>query len=182
VSPPLTAVACAMNIHDPAKRQTRTASVAFSMAAQWISLQCGRPTTLIMACIVIVVWAITGPLFGYSDTWQLIINTGTTIVTFLMVFLIQNTQNRDISALHLKLDELIRVNQSARNRLLSLDDMTEVELEKAKASFDQIAENAPANETLKDAAENIEAATEEIQGASEKFRAFANGALKVVRK
>jgi low affinity Fe/Cu permease len=99
-----------------------------------------------------------------------------------MVFLIQNTQNRDMSALHLKLDELIRVNQSARNKLLSLEDMTEDELEKVKESFGKIAENAPANETLRVAAEDLEAATEEIQDASEKFSAFANDALKVVRK
>jgi low affinity Fe/Cu permease len=166
----------------PKRRQTRTASVAFSTAAQWISLQCGRPTTFIAACIVIVGWAVTGPLFGYSDTWQLIINTGTTIVTFLMVFLIQNTQNRDMSALHLKLDELIRVNQSARNRLLSLEDMTEEELEKIKASFGRIADNAPVNEMLKEAADDLEAATEEVQDASEKVNAAAKGALKVVRK
>jgi len=111
---------------------------AFDRAAQWISRQCGRPSSFIVACLVIVVWAVTGPLFGYSDTWQLIINTGTTIVTFLMVFLIQNTQNRDMVALHLKLDELIRVNNSARNRLLNLEDMTEDELERLKGTFTRL--------------------------------------------
>lgn len=84
-------------------------NVAFGKVAQWISIQCGRASTFIIACAAIVAWAVTGPMFHYTDTWQLVINTGTTIVTFLMVFLIQNTQNRDMSALHLKLDELIRV-------------------------------------------------------------------------
>src|SRR5882757_2245505 len=104
--------------------QSHTARNAFSVAAQWTSQQCGRPSTFIFAGVVIVIWAVTGPFFGYSDTWQLMINTGTTIVTVLMVFLIQNTQNRDMSALHLKLDELIRVSETARNKLLTLEDMT----------------------------------------------------------
>jgi len=82
---------------------------SFNVAAQWTSRQCGRASTFAVACITIVVWAVTGPLFHYSNTWQLVINTGTTIITFLMVFLIQNTQNRDSAVLHLKLDELIRV-------------------------------------------------------------------------
>ncbi|MBN8898973.1 MAG: low affinity iron permease family protein, partial [Rhodospirillales bacterium] len=83
-------------------------SNAFSKAAHWTATQCGRAPTFMTAVAVIVVWAATGPMFHYSDTWQLIINTGTTIVTFLMVFLIQNTQNRDTAAIQLKLDELIR--------------------------------------------------------------------------
>ena len=85
-------------------------------------------------------WGISGPLFKYSDTWQLVINTGTTIVTFLMVFLIQNTQNRDASAVQLKLDELIRVSTSARNTLLTLEDLTEAELDQVKQSFAKIAD------------------------------------------
>src|ERR1700753_2987411 len=95
----------------------------FSAIALWASRQCGRASTFIVACLAIVAWAVTGPIFAYSDTWQLVINTGTTIVTFLMVFLIQNTQNRDMSALHLKLDELIRVNETARNAMVNLEDM-----------------------------------------------------------
>jgi low affinity Fe/Cu permease len=107
----------------------------FSRAAHWIAQQCGHAGVFIIAVITILVWAATGPLFGYSDTWQLIINTGTTIITFLMVFLIQNTQNRDTAAIQLKLDELIRANQSARNRMLCIEDLTEDELKNVKATF-----------------------------------------------
>jgi low affinity Fe/Cu permease len=115
-------------------------SAAFANAAQWTSHQSGRASSFVVACAAIVIWAVSGPAFGYSDTWQLVINTGTTIVTFLMVFLIQNTQNRDMAALHLKLDELIRVSQSARNKLLlDLEDMTEDELEHLKSSFSRLA-------------------------------------------
>lgn len=117
-----------------------SASQFFSQAAQWTSRQCGRALTFSLAFAVIVVWAVSGPFFNYSDTWQLVINTGTTIVTFLMVFLIQNTQNRDASAVQLKLDELIRVSTSARNKLLTLEDLTEAELDQLKKSFALIAD------------------------------------------
>jgi low affinity Fe/Cu permease len=117
-----------------------SASQFFSQAAQWTSRQCGRPLTFGVALGVIIIWAVSGPMFHYSDTWQLIINTGTTIVTFLMVFLIQNTQNRDASAVQLKLDELIRASTTARNRLLTLEDLTEAELDQMKESFARIAE------------------------------------------
>ena len=125
------------------ERQPFSIRTAFGGAAQWTSQQCGRPSSFIFACAVIVVWAITGPIFQYSDTWQLIINTGTTIITFLMVFLIQNTQNRDMAALHLKLDELIRVSEPARNKMLTLEDMTEDELERLKVSFSKLASKTP---------------------------------------
>jgi low affinity Fe/Cu permease len=115
------------------------ASRFFSQAAQWTSRQCGRPLTFGLAVAIVLVWAVTGPMFNYSDTWQLVINTGTTIVTFLMVFLIQNTQNRDAAAVQLKLDELIRASSSARNRLLTLEDLSEKELDQMKASFAQVA-------------------------------------------
>jgi low affinity Fe/Cu permease len=92
--------------------------------------------------LVIIVWALTGPIFGFSDTWQLIINTGTTIVTFLMVFLIQNTQNRDAKAVHLKLDELIRALQGARNHLVDLEELSDDELQKIEKEFVRVREKA----------------------------------------
>jgi low affinity Fe/Cu permease len=95
----------------------------------------GAPAAFMVALGVVLVWMVTGPLFHYSDTWQLAINTGTTIVTFLMVFLIQNTQNRDAKALHLKLDELIRVNRHARNALIDLQDLTDSELQALEVEF-----------------------------------------------
>jgi low affinity Fe/Cu permease len=100
----------------------------------------GHPAAFVLAILVIVVWAVTGPLFHWSDTWQLIINTGTTIVTFLMVFLIQNTQNRDSAAVHLKLDELIRATKRARNSLLDLEECTEEEIKKLHDEFNRLAE------------------------------------------
>jgi low affinity Fe/Cu permease len=113
-------------------------STAFDRAAQWTARQCGRAHTFAIAVVVVLVWAITGPLFQFSDTWQLVINTGTTIVTFLMVFLIQNTQNRDTEALQLKIDELIRVTEQARNRLINLEDLTEEEMDKVKRELTDI--------------------------------------------
>ena len=107
----------------------------FSRFAHWTARQAGKAWTFIAALALLVAWAVTGPLFGWSDTWQLIINTGTTIVTFLMVFLIQNTQNRDTEALHLKLDELIRVTKGARDSAMALEDKSEEELDAAKAEL-----------------------------------------------
>src|SRR5687767_15905878 len=95
----------------------------------------GRPVTCALAVAIVVLWAISGPLFGFNQTWQLVINTGTTIVTFLMVFLIQNTQNRDAKAIHLKLDELIRGVTGARNRLIDLEEMSEAELDDLQRQF-----------------------------------------------
>jgi low affinity Fe/Cu permease len=92
----------------------------------------GRPATFLLAVAVVVLWAVTGPLFGFSDTWQLVINTGTTIVTFLMVFLIQATQNRDTLALQLKLDELIVATKNARNHIAGIEETSDAEIEKAK--------------------------------------------------
>jgi low affinity Fe/Cu permease len=151
------------------KKQHR-ASDLFSAAALWTSRQCGRASTFIVACLTIVAWAVTGPVFHYSDTWQLVINTGTTIVTFLMVFLIQNTQNRDMSALHLKLDELIRVNEDARNKLLNLEDLTEEELEKLKGTFDRLAVSKSVKpEKAAAAIEDLEQAEEDIGEAKRKI-------------
>jgi low affinity Fe/Cu permease len=102
----------------------------------------GRPVTFALAVVVIVVWAITGPIFGFSDTWQLVINTGTTIVTFLMVFLIQNTQNRDTEALQVKLDELIRSLEGAHNALLDLEDLDDEQLDAIRANYERLAATA----------------------------------------
>lgn len=107
----------------------------FRRFAQRTSAVVGSPWSFMIAVAVIVVWAVTGPLFGFSDTWQLVINTSTTIVTFLMVFLIQNTQNRDAKAIHLKLDELIRGVEKARNRLVDLEHMSDEELDELQKEF-----------------------------------------------
>ena len=111
----------------------------FASFARWIEQQLGRPTAFVLALLGVGMWLVTGPFFGWSDTWQLIINTTTSIVTFLMVFVIQNTQNRDTKALQLKLDELIRVNKAARNSLMSLEEKTEPEVEEIKSAFVELA-------------------------------------------
>ena len=111
----------------------------FDRFARWTEHQLGRSVTFALAFSSVVVWGATGPVFGWSDTWQLVINTGTTIVTFLMVFVIQNTQNRDTQALQLKLDELIRVNTAARNSLMGLEEKSESEVEGIKSAFAELA-------------------------------------------
>jgi len=110
----------------------------FRKFAQITSAAVGSSWSFLVAVTIIVVWAITGPMFHYSDTWQLIINTGTTIVTFLMVFLIQNTQNRDNKAIHLKLDELIKGVSGARTKLVNLEQLSDADLEKLQHEFEQI--------------------------------------------
>jgi low affinity Fe/Cu permease len=110
-------------------------SWTFAEIAKQISLLAGSPFAFAAACAIVVLWAVTGPLFGFSDTWQLVINTGTTIVTFLMVFLVQNTQNRDARALHLKLDELLRTVAAARNRLIDLENCTDEEMAQIERQF-----------------------------------------------
>jgi low affinity Fe/Cu permease len=155
-------------IDGSAKKDHRNGS-AFSAIALWASRQCGRASTFIVACVAIIVWAATGPIFAYSDTWQLVINTGTTIVTFLMVFLIQNTQNRDMSALHLKLDELIRVNQDARNKLLDLEDMTEEELDHLKGTFSKLAGNTIGAERVAGAVADLDRAEDDINAAKQRI-------------
>ena len=102
----------------------------------------GRPATFLVALGVIIAWAVTGPMFDYSNTWQLVINTGTTIVTFLMVFLIQNTQNRDSQAIHVKLDELIRALHGAKNSLIDLDELSDEELDRLHATYVDLAKHA----------------------------------------
>jgi low affinity Fe/Cu permease len=117
-------------------------SDAFRVFARKASAILGSPWAFIFALLIIVVWAVTGPMFGFSDTWQLIINTGTTIVTFLMVFIIQNTQNRDAKAMHLKLDELIRALKRARNELVDLEELSDEELDKLEDQFRRLRSTA----------------------------------------
>jgi low affinity Fe/Cu permease len=117
---------------------------AFTKFAKWASRATGRPGAFIVAVTIIVIWSLTGPFFGFSDTWQLVINTGTTIVTFLMVFLIQNTQNRDTEALQIKLDELILKMKQADNALLDLEEMDEEQLTRIRDSYEQLARAARA--------------------------------------
>ena len=112
----------------------------FATAARVTSRMLGTPKAFAVAVAIVVLWAATGPIFGFSDTWQLVINTGTTIVTFLMVFLIQNTQNRDALAMHLKLDELIQSMEGARDRLIGLEESTEGELDELHEEFQKVVE------------------------------------------
>ncbi|MBI3367472.1 MAG: low affinity iron permease family protein [Burkholderiales bacterium] len=114
----------------------------YSRFAKASSRFCGRPRTFALAMAIILVWGVTGPLFHYSDTWQLVINTSTTIVTFLMVFLIQNTQNRDTEAMQLKLDELIRATRGAHNALLDLEELEEESLLAFRARYQTLARSA----------------------------------------
>ena len=110
--------------------------------AKAVSRFCGRASTFSLALGVILVWIVTGPLFGFSDTWQLVINTATTIVTFLMVFLIQNTQNRDTEAIQIKLDELIRATAGAHNALMDLEEMDEALLDQFRTKYQLLAKSA----------------------------------------
>jgi low affinity Fe/Cu permease len=115
----------------------------FADFARWLERQVGRPASFAAAIVVVIAWAVSGPLFGWSDTWQLVINTGTTIVTFLMVFVIQNSQTRDTQALQLKLDELIRVSKTARNSLIELEERPEAEVGDVKSEFAALTGSAP---------------------------------------
>jgi low affinity Fe/Cu permease len=117
----------------------------FTHFAKWAARVTGRPITFGLAVTTIVVWAVTGPLFGFSDTWQLVINTSTTIVTVLMVFLIQNTQNRDTGAMHVKLDELIRVIEGAHNALLDMEELEDKDIDRIRLNYGRLAASAGAS-------------------------------------
>jgi low affinity Fe/Cu permease len=117
----------------------------FSRFAKWTAHATGHPLAFVLAASTIALWLVTGPLFGFSDTWQLVINTATTIVTFLMVFLIQNTQNRDSEALQLKLDELIRATNAAHNALLDIEELSQAELDQIKRRYEELAREAREN-------------------------------------
>ncbi len=122
-------------------RPTRSRS-NFTRFAKWTARMSGRPRAFTSAAAIIVVWAVLGPIYGFSDTWQLVINTGTTIVTFLMVFLIQNTQNRDAEAIQVKLDELIRVTKGCHNALLDLEELEDTELDRILEDYQRLAKRA----------------------------------------
>ena len=130
---------------------------AFRRFAAKISSLVGSAWAFLLAILIILVWLATGPLFGFSDTWQLVINTSTTIVTFLMVFLIQNTQNRDARAIHLKLDELIRSIYGARNSMVDLEDLSDEELEHLQKEFQRL------RDRQQSAANNLGEKVEEIE-------------------
>ena len=145
---------------------------SFNRFAKWTSRAAGHPSTFGIAAAVILIWAVTGPIFRFSDTWQLFINTGTTIVTFLMVFLIQNTQNRDGVAMQIKLDELIRALQGAHNELVNLEDLSDRELETMKAHYTRLAEKARAGlqNRPKDRADDDQAETGNTRGSGKAVR------------
>ena len=114
----------------------------FNTIAKKAATATGSPWTFLAAVAIVVIWGITGPVFGFNDTWQLVINTGTTIITFLMVFLIQHTQNSDTAAMQIKLDELIRATAEANNELLDLEELDEARLEEIRAEYEQMAREA----------------------------------------
>ena len=114
----------------------------FTRLTKWTARASGRSSTFILAVLTILIWAVTGPMFGFSNTWQLVINTGTTIVTFLMVFLIQSTQNRDAEAMQIKLDEIIRSIEGAKNELLDLEELEDEDLEQARDVYEKLAAEA----------------------------------------
>jgi len=116
----------------------------YSHIANWAARLSGRPATFLLAVSVVLLWVVTGPVFHFSDTWQLVINTGTTIITFLMVFLIQNTQNRDTEAMQVKLDELIRATKGAHNALLDLEQLEEDQLDAFRSRYGKLAKDARA--------------------------------------
>jgi len=114
----------------------------FNLCATRISTAAGQPMTFITAVLIILIWAVSGPVFHYSDTWQLIINTGTTIVTFLMVFLIQNSQNRDAAAMQAKLDELLRAVDKAREKFIGIEHLTDQQIELVRTALERYARDA----------------------------------------
>src|SRR5580765_7270767 len=130
-----------MNMKSKSKKSKRFA-VFFDQMATKVTKASGKPAAFIIACLLVIVWGITGPIFHFSDTWQLVINTATTIITFLMVFLIQNTQNRDSVAMQLKLDELIRATKGCHNAVLDIEELSEEELDKMKKGYHLLAKRA----------------------------------------
>lgn len=133
-------------------------SVAFNRFARGCARATGKPAAFVLAVTIIIVWAICGPIFKYDNSWQLVINTGTTIITFLMIFLIQNTQNRESDAVHIKLDELIRALSSARNSILNCETLTDEELEHLQQHYEGLAKIAQEKQDTREhhASKNVE--------------------------
>lgn len=152
----------------------------FSRLAKWASRASGRPMAFILALSAVLVWIVTGPMFGYSDTWQLVINTGTTIVTFLMVFLIQSSQNRDTEAIQLKLDELIRATRGAHNKLLDLEELEEDQLEAVHESYTSLARTARdcGDETVERGTPEVEDALADLEQAETELEEAVDDAAK----
>lgn len=147
--------------------EPRTLNERFRKFAVSVSKFAGNPIAFTISFLVIIVWAILGPFFHFSDSWQLVINTGTTIITFLMVFLIQNMQNRDAKAIHLKLDELIRAMKGARNNLVMLENLSESELAEIEKQFARIAQKQHAPKTASNG-------SQEGAGSAEESTAISN--------
>jgi low affinity Fe/Cu permease len=122
----------------------------FNRIAAFIATAAGQPLTFIAACLIIVVWAVTGPLFKFSDTWQLVVNTGTTIITFLMVFLIQNSQNRDGAAMQAKLDELLRAVEQAREKFIGIEHLTDQQIELIRTALERGSKNKKGKQATAD--------------------------------
>jgi low affinity Fe/Cu permease len=141
------------------KKRKKAISRFFDRFSSKVTKVTGKPISFIFACLVIIVWAMSGPLFQFSDTWQLVINTGTTIITFLMVFVIQQSQNKDTIALQIKLNELIASSENASNRLIDVEDLTPEELETLKKFYIQLAKLAAKEVDIK-ATHSIEEATQ----------------------
>lgn len=135
--------------------------MSFSRFAQTLSQWSGRPLTFGLACVLLVGWALSGPFFHYNDTWQLVINTSTTIITFLMVFLIQSTQNRDTDALHIKIDELLRTTRRAHDVLMGLDEMDSEELQKLRKTYEKMGEECAEDDSPQEVAQREQQAPAE---------------------
>lgn len=141
----------------------------FSHFAQKIGVLLGIPLTFVTACLTIIVWGVTGPLLHYSDTWQLVVNTGTSVITFLMVFLLQHGQNRDTRMIQIKLDELIRANETARNALLGLEDLSDADMRLIQARFAALSQAVAIPEEFNEVEEDLGKARAKVHHARSKI-------------
>ncbi len=177
----------ATNGSNGATTNGRTFNDIFRKLASSAATAVGSKWAFVLSIVIVVVWAATGPIFGFSDTWQLVINTGTTIVTFLMVFLIQNTQNRDAKAIHLKLDELIRGVKGARTKLVNLEELSDEELENLHKEFHRVKRKAERRvdqrvEEIHQTAEHADRKADVAEEMSEEARESAERAQDAARK